>query len=585
MNLPNVWGPGSLFCFSGVDGQNSYNSNFVGTLCADRLGVVFHTRRKRELSLHLTDISDIRYEVVASDIIKGEFSAKGTNEAMPFAIVFHSQDVVLGSSTALGLPVLHCEGIPDANCNEHICIQSVEGEYTALISKNTAERIYFAFSYSSVSEADAVNKAEGGLKTDIHSIIEDKIAFFERLSKLKKNGNGIERTLYKCFSVLKSQVYSPEGMFKTRWTTPDRLPHKKLWLWDSVFHTFGNRYISVDLAYESIQAVLATQTENGFIPHMAAPPEERSGITQPPVVAWGLFELYMYSGDESYIRENYNSLKAYLTWNMKNRDINANNLFEWEVEKDSVTCRCGECGMDNSPRFDNVVAMDCIDFSCFMANEARAMAKIAGILGLQDEQEYWSELYGIIRNAINETLWDEEDKFYYDRILSNGKFKKVKAVSSFLPLFAGVCEKRHAEFLVKHLSDKNSFCTDFSVPSISVDDPTFGTDMWRGPVWVNYNYMLIKGLREYGYIGLADEIKEKTINAITFWYEHDGTVYEYYDALNRKSPRKLNRKGPCIEPYSFEIRYQSIRDYGWTCSVFADLIMEKYLNDQNFKMR
>ncbi len=372
------------------------------------------------------------------------------------------------------------------------------------------------------SENDAVSKAEEGLKIDMHCRIEDKIAYFKCLPKITGLDKRDEKTLYKCFSVMKSQVYSSEGMFKTWWTTPDRLPHKKLWLWDSIFHSFGNRYIFIDLAYQSIQAVLATQTKDGFIPHMAALPEERSNITQPPVIAWGLYDLYHYS---------------------------------------------------------------CIDFSCFMANEARFMAKIARVLSLQEEQEFWSGLFENIKNAINERLWDEKDKFYYDRILSNGEFKKVKAVSSFLPLFAGVCEMYHAEFLVKHLMDKNSFCVEFPVPSISVDDAAFGTDMWRGPVWINYNYMLIKGLREYGYIELADEISEKTINTIAFWYEHDGTVYEFYDAMNRISPRKLNRKGPCIEPYDFRIRYQSIRDYGWTCTLFADLIMEKSLNDQNRKMK
>ena len=91
-----------------------------------------------------------------------------------------------------------------------------------------------------------------------------------------------EMTLYKSFSVMKSQVYSPEGIFNTMWTTPDRLPHKKIWLWDSVFHSFGNKHISKELAYDSIRAVLTTQEEDGFIPHMAVSTENAPVLPSHP---------------------------------------------------------------------------------------------------------------------------------------------------------------------------------------------------------------------------------------------------------------------------------------------------------------
>ena len=34
--------------------------------------------------------------------------------------------------------------------------------------------------------------------------------------------------------------------------------------------------------------------------------------------------------------------------------------------------------------------------------------------------------------------------------------------------------------------------------------------MWRGPVWINYNYMISKGLTEYGFGDSSEKIKEKT---------------------------------------------------------------------------
>ncbi|HVI41527.1 MAG TPA: trehalase family glycosidase, partial [Anaerovoracaceae bacterium] len=191
------------------------------------------------------------------------------------------------------------------------------------------------------------------------------------------------------------------------------------------------------------------------------------------------------------------------------------------------------------------------------------------------EKEFWSGYFTAIKHAVNTLLWDENDHFYYDRDLKSGAFKKVKAVSSFLPLFAGICEPSQAEYLVEYLRSSEYFGSRFPIPSVSMDDPSFGTDMWRGPVWINYNYMIALGLKDYGYKELAEDILNKTIRMVAFWYAHDGSVYEFYDSTGTKSSRRLNRKGSPIEPNDFHIRMQCIRDYGWSCSLMPEIILEE----------
>jgi len=487
---------------------------------------------------------------------------------------------VIGLAPKYIIPYVYCARTDEVRTEGEINIYTFSGECIAFAKKEVEDMVKFALSYSKKSEAEAVEKLKTSMEADVEQESKYKVSFFEKLPRLESyyenvDGAIYEKTLYKCFSVMKSQVYSPEGIFKTMWTTPDRLPHKKLWLWDSVFHSFGNKYISRELAYDSIKAVLTTQEEDGFIPHMATSTGQHSDITQPPVLAWGVYSLYEFFEDKNLLEETYNNLESYIKWNIKNRDTNKNWLFEWKINDNSIVCRCDESGMDNSPRFDDVVEMDCIDFSCFMANEARYMAKIAKRLGKINEEKYWNEIYENIKIAVNDFLWDEKDKFYYDRILNDGNFKKVKSVSSFLPLFAGICDKYRADCLYRHLTDKNSFDTELPIPSISKDDPTFGTDMWRGPVWINYNYMIARGLKEYGYFELAQNILRKTIDAIAYWYQQDGCIYEFYDSENRKSPRKLNRKGVPLEPYNFKIRPQAIRDYGWSASLYAAMVLEE----------
>jgi neutral trehalase len=86
--------------------------------------------------------------------------------------------------------------------------------------------------------------------------------------------------------------------------------------------------------------------------------------------------------------------------------------------------------------------------------------------------------------------------------------------------------------------------------------------------------MISKGLAEYGYTDLSQKIKAKTLSVIDEWYKRTGTVYEFYDSENRTPPFCFNRKGAVVEPYDFRIKYQSIRDYGWSITLTFDMISE-----------
>lgn len=230
--------------------------------------------------------------------------------------------------------------------------------------------------------------------------------------------------------------------------------------------------------------------------------------------------------------------------------------------------------MDNSPRFDIRAHLYAIDFSCFMANDLRFMAKIAAELGLPEKSAYYMEWHKKVAEEINSLLWSEEDGFYFDYSIEDRRLHKVWSVASFLPLFAGICDEQKAAALVRHLNDPESFATEFPIPSISKKDPTFGTDMWRGPVWINFNYMIMAGLNEYGYRAFSTELKEKTIRFMNHWYQLSGVIYEFYDCNNVTPPPHLNRKGEPIEPYDVRMRVQAIRDYGWSCTLLLDMLQE-----------
>ena len=262
----------------------------------------------------------------------------------------------------------------------------------------------------------------------VEETIEKRTAFYDRFQRddLRED---VEKTFLHAVSVMKSQVYTPEGIFRHLWTTPERYPHKKLWLWDSCYHSLGNRIISEDLAKESILSLLDTQLPDGMIPHMSAP-DSHSRITQPPLIAWSVEKIVRRTGDTDFAGQCYDALTRYLQWDMDHRR-SENGLFFWHINRDQATNRCDESGMDNCSRFDHVEEMECIDFSCFMKREADAMRYLANIMHRDGEAEKWAEYAQTLTRLINERLWDEEDRMYCDFELKTGKQHRFQSVCSF----------------------------------------------------------------------------------------------------------------------------------------------------------
>jgi glycogen debranching enzyme len=90
-----------------------------------------------------------------------------------------------------------------------------------------------------------------------------------------------------------------------------------------------------------------------------------------------------------------------------------------------------------------------------------------------------------------------------------------------------------ARRLVAHLTDENEFWSRYPLPTVALNDPKFDpVTMWRGPTWVNVNYLLIEGLQRTGYTDLARELRRRTLDLICL---HDD-IYEYYQPQTGEVP-------------------------------------------------
>ncbi|OGV36773.1 MAG: hypothetical protein A2X48_16855 [Lentisphaerae bacterium GWF2_49_21] len=532
-NILNVWGAGQLLAFSGVDGKTDYNDGLLMRTSAGSSG----------LDIKLPGAGKIKFTGKPSDIVlAGDF------------FIFNSGKV------------------KGAFIDAHHFL--IEGDCTIDHTDNSTISLRIG-NKALLGTNKFFNPALIG--KDIDSLISARAKWIRSISIPKEISGKRKRTLFKAFSQMKTQVYSPEGVIRHYWTTPDRWPHRQMWLWDSVFHAIGFRHFDIRLAREAILAIFDTQKKDGMICHMMNP-SSSSNVTQPPVIALGVKLLNDSHPSPKWIKSLYPKLKKYIEWDLANRDTDGAGLCEWFIEG-NVNCRCGESGMDNSSRFDCAAPLDATDFNAYLAMECEILAEFAKICGKGKDVGLWKKRHANICRLINERLWSEKKGFYFDYNLNDKKLSDIYAVSGFMPLICGAASKQQAEKLVAHMRNPRTFGTPFRIPSVAkCNGKEYSKDMWRGPTWISTNWLIILGLKRYGYIAEAKRLADETMKEIEDQYMKYGTFFEFYDDRKKVDPPKLLRKGqnaPEKSPY-----HQVIMDYGWTATLYVDLAFKGLLGSK-----
>jgi hypothetical protein len=104
--------------------------------------------------------------------------------------------------------------------------------------------------------------------------------------------------------------------------------------------------------------------------------------------------------------------------------------------------------------------------------------------------------------AIQEKLWHEDHGIFDDFDLYGNRMIEVDTASGFLPLYAQSATATQAKRLYRYL-ESASFCAMhqgncFSIPNYNMDREEYNPqNYWRGPIWINMNWMLYHGLKFY----------------------------------------------------------------------------------------
>ncbi|MDJ0646183.1 MAG: trehalase family glycosidase [Flavobacteriaceae bacterium] len=196
-------------------------------------------------------------------------------------------------------------------------------------------------------------------------------------------------------------------------------------------------------------------------------------------------------------------------------------------------------------------------FNSLLIKSNESLIKLYKILGGHtDKIEQLTKWNTKAIASFNSKLWNNDLKAYVHYDMRNERQLVYASSSSFAPLFAGIPSEKRCSELLTTLKSRFGMpgyylCASFD-PSHTGFNPK---KYWRGPVWINMNWIIFRGLRRYGADELANRVKEDSIELI----EKCG-FYEYFD--------------PRMESYRQEAIGLGGTNFSWSAALIIDLLNE-----------
>jgi len=295
-----------------------------------------------------------------------------------------------------------------------------------------------------------------------------------------------------------------------------------------------------------------------------APRVATSGLTQPPVLATAVRVLHEAAPDVAFLEEVLPAVEAWHAWLHRERAFDGSGLVAilhpWE-------------SADNAPRFDRGLArIKHDDMPAFVRSDRRHLTSaerptdrdytryMAIVESLRrcgyrpqslaetpfayvdltfnsvlaaaeaDLAWLWNELgeRGGRATAAATRLrqglarrWDEGALAYRELDLHSGEQEIAGTVGELLPLYAGAPDERQA----RRLFDAALWSptrygpspeAPWAVTTVSKSSPDFDARRyWRGPVWININWFLVRGLERLGLGAEAERLRAMTLELAT----------------------------------------------------------------------
>lgn len=332
--------------------------------------------------------------------------------------------------------------------------------------------------------------------------------------------------------------------------TPGNAYRYGVWLWDSAFHALGLLHGGPQarrLAVWQIDEMLSGAGPSGPIPRTMLRSGPSSvggfGVQAPGLLTLAANRLYETAAGPSeraalrtQLARDYPILARNDLWFLSHTNA-GRGLSGWSGY---------DSGWDNSPRWD-APPREALDLNCWLYLDQTELAKMARTLGRTAEAAAWQQRANQLRARIQARMWNAQLGVFND---TNPDWSVSTVITPViaLPLFVGIATPDQAARTVARLMDPHGLWSPAPLASVAQDQPTYQpATYWRGPTWINLNWIAIRGMERYGFTAQAQALRTRTLDLVAA----TPTMYEYYDSQTGRGLGSPN--------------------FGWTSALAVDL--------------
>jgi hypothetical protein len=425
-----------------------------------------------------------------------------------------------------------------------ISVAALQKKFTISPGESAFLRIIRGVSEAGSNIQNLISQCRDLKETGLEPFVQANEQLYNHIPRLNFSNPEYEMMYWSAFSLVRQCMLPPEGDCSYNYYVFSREP---TWGWGhggQVFHESLTMlaYVFMDSlsAMNSQRVYMERQWNDGYINYRTGPylnetiPYNGQYTTSAPWYNWENWEIYQISKDTTFLSDAYQSGKKFYNYWLNHRDADNDGLCEWGAHAVLESVRDGQVAIwDQVGWPDN---FECLDLNVMLVNEARSLAQIAQELGNTNEYQYWMQEADTRADLINQYMWDNETGFYYhvdktdhDFTFNAANDLKRMEIIGFLPLWAGVASSQQAAQLVQHLANPAKFWRNYGAPTLAADDSYYHPlGYWNGPVWVEWQYLIFRGLLNYGYLNEARQLAEKVFDNVIQQLKTNHWFWELY---------------------------------------------------------
>ncbi|RFU34662.1 hypothetical protein B7463_g1592, partial [Scytalidium lignicola] len=380
----------------------------------------------------------------------------------------------------------------------------------------------------------------------------------------------------------------PEGPYELFTTVPSRPFFPRGFLWDEGFHLLPIADWDMDLTLEVVKSWFNLMDEDGWIareqilgneartkvppefqtqyPHYANPPTlffilenfiSKLGAmngTKPPVnekLSQGesIYSAHIDNPEvaNQYLQNIYPLLKRQFQYFHKTQagDIktydreayNSKEAFRW---RGRTPMHILTSGLDDYPRPQPPHPGELhVDLMSWMGMMTRSLKNIASFLDFKEDVAELTAIETAILRNLDDLHWSQKDKCFCDATIDDYEEHTLD-------------EK--LGHLLDLIGDEEELWSDFGIRSLSKKDVFYGTgeNYWRGPIWININYLAVTQLLNYAKTtgpyqekarDLYTRLRMNLVKTIYDEWTETGFAWEQYNPETGKGQRTQHFTG------------------------------------------